>query len=101
MTNTEEEKDKKKRKVWEVLADDYMMGRGKMKDFDNANGFSISTKTRGRTTTMGVYETVRTTTTTYFETLVYAYTSFICILPQLLLVIIISITTKHILEILL
>ena len=49
---------------------------------------------------MGVYETVRrrtTTTTTYFETLVYAYTSFICILPQLLLVIIISITTKHIL----
>jgi len=49
---------------------------------------------------MGVYETVRrrtTTTTTCFETLVYAYTSFICILPQLLLVIIISITTKHIL----
>ncbi len=48
---------------------------------------------------MGVYETVRTTTTTttYFETLVYAYTSFICILPQLLLVILISITTKHIL----
>ena len=49
---------------------------------------------------MGVYETVwrtTTTTTTCFETLVYAYTSFICILPQLLLVIIISITTKHIL----
>ena len=49
---------------------------------------------------MGVYETVRrrtTTTTTCFETLVYAYTSFICILPQLLLVLIISITTKHIL----
>jgi len=49
---------------------------------------------------MGVYETVRTTTTTttYFETLVYAYTSFICILPQLLLVIIIFYRTKKILS---
>ena len=48
MTNTEEEKDKKKRKVWEVLADDYMMGRGKMKDFDNANGFFDKHKNAGK-----------------------------------------------------
>ena len=25
--------------MWEVLTDDYMMGRGKMKDFDAENGF--------------------------------------------------------------
>ena len=46
MTNTEEEKDKKKRKC--SSADDYMMGRGKMKDFDNANGFFDKHKNAGK-----------------------------------------------------
>ena len=39
-------KEKEKKKVWEVLTDDYMMGRGKMKDFDAENGFFDKHKER-------------------------------------------------------